>query len=83
MTLTQGQGCGVDLQKNSCRHDKVRTTHWIITKCSFIALVVVITGLDFGEVLLETYILANFRMCFFKVKHYFDHISGMVGPIDV
>ena len=22
-------------------------------------------------------------MCFFKVKHYFSHISGMVGPIDV
>ena len=22
-------------------------------------------------------------MCFFKVKHYFRHISGMVGPIDV
>ena len=23
------------------------------------------------------------RMCFFKVKHYFEHISGMVGPIDM
>ena len=22
-------------------------------------------------------------MCFIKVKHYFGHISGMVGPIDV
>ena len=22
-------------------------------------------------------------MCFFKIKHYFGHISGMVGPIDV
>ena len=22
-------------------------------------------------------------MCFFMVKHYFGHISGMVGPIDV
>ena len=22
-------------------------------------------------------------MCFFKVKHYFGHISAMVGPIDV
>ena len=27
--------------------------------------------------------LKNFRMCFFKVKHYFGHNSGMVGPIDV
>ena len=47
----------------------------------------VITWLDIGEVLLKTVILANFlkkfRMCFFKVKHYFGHISGMVGPIDV
>ena len=46
-----------------------------------------ITWLDFGEVLLKTVILANFPlkfwMCFFKVKHYFGHISGMVGPIDV
>ena len=22
-------------------------------------------------------------MCFFKIKHYFGHISGMIGPIDV
>ena len=22
-------------------------------------------------------------MCFFKVKHYFDHIAGMVGPINL
>ena len=47
----------------------------------------VITWLDFGEVLLETAFWANFlikfQMCFFKVKHYFDHISGMDGPIDV
>ena len=47
----------------------------------------VITWLDFGTVLLKTVILANFlltfRKCFFKVKHYFGHISGMVGPIDV
>ena len=47
----------------------------------------VITWLDFGEILLKTVILTNFlwnfRMCFFKVKHYFGHISWMVGPIDV
>ena len=47
----------------------------------------VITWSDFRGVLLETFILANFllknRICFFKVKHYFGHISGMVGPIDV
>ena len=37
--------------------------------------------------MLETVILINFlqnfRMCFFKVKQYFGHISRMVGPIDV
>ena len=47
----------------------------------------VITWLDFREIMLKTVILANFlkkfRMSFFKVKHYFGHISGMVGLIDV
>ena len=39
-----------------CLHDKVRTTHPITIKHdSFIALVMVITWSDFGEVLLETY----------------------------
>ena len=46
-----------------------------------------ITALDFGEFLLETVILANFikkfQMCFFKVEHYFGHISAMVGLFDV
>ena len=75
-------------QKFACLHDKLRTTHQITTKHgSLFALIMVITWLDFGEVLLETFILANFlykmRMCFFKVKHYFGHISGMVCPIDV
>ena len=88
MTLTQGHVCGIDKQKIACLRDKVRTTHWITTKrSSFIAVGMVITWLYFGEVLLETFILANFlykfRMCFFKVKHYFGHISGIVGPIDV
>ena len=98
VTLTQGHGCSIDYQKFACLRDKVRTTHRITTKHgSAIALVMVITWLDFGEVLLETLILANFlwknsdvfnflwkiRMCFFKAKHYFGHISGIVGPIDV
>ena len=85
MSLTQGHGCVIDYQKFACLRNKVRITHRITTKRgSFIALVMLITWLDFGE---ETFILANFllkfRMCFFKVKHYFGHISGMVGPIDV
>ena len=88
MTLTQGHDCGIDNQKFACLRDKVRTSHWITTKHgSIIALVMVITWLDFGGVRLETVILANFllkiRICFFKVKHYFGCISGMVGPIDV
>ena len=61
MTLTQGHGCGIDNQNCACLRDKVRTTHRITTKHgSIIALVMVITWLDFGEVLLETVILANF-----------------------
>ena len=41
----------------------MRTTHPITTTCgSFIALVIVITWLDFREVLLETVILANFLL---------------------
>ena len=88
MTLTQGHGCGVHQQKFACLRDKVRTTHRITTKRGrFVALVMVITWLDIGGILSEIAILANFlwkfRMCFFKVKHYFGHISGMIGPIDV
>ena len=52
-------------------HNKNRTTHSITTKHgSFIAPVMGITLLDFGEVLLETDILTNFilkfGMCFFS-----------------
>ena len=50
MTLTQGHGCGIDDKKFACLRDKVRTTHRITTKHgSIIALVMVITWLDFGE----------------------------------
>ena len=61
MTLTQGHGCGIDKQKFACLRDKVRTIHRIPTKrYSLIALDMVITWLDFREVLLETVILATF-----------------------
>ena len=47
--------------KCACLRDKVRTTHRITTKRgSIVALVMVITWLDFGEVLLETGFFANF-----------------------
>ena len=46
-----------------------------------------ITWLDFGVILLKTAVLANllkkFWMCFSKVKHYFGHMLGTVGPVDV
>ena len=66
----------------------VQTTPRIITKCgSFVALVMVITWLYVLDILVTTVILANyptkFGCVFFKVKHYFGHISGMVGAIDV
>ena len=48
-------------QKIACMHDKGRTTHSNTTRRgSFIALVMVITWLDFGVDLLKTIILANF-----------------------
>ena len=66
----------------------MRTTDQITTKRgSFIVLVILITWLDIGALLLKTVILANFFlkkwMCFFKVKHFFGHFSGMIGLIDV
>ena len=61
MTLTQGHGCGIHKQKFACLRDKVRNTHGITTqRSSFVALVMVITWLDFGKILLKTVILANF-----------------------
>ena len=43
------------------------------------------TWLDFGEVLLNILNKFSFKKSdvFYKVKHYFGHISGMVGPIDL
>ena len=62
----------------------MRTTHRITTKrSSLVALVWLITWLEIEAILLETVILANFWMCFFRVMHYFCHVSGMVGSIDV
>ena len=54
----------------------------------FIALVTVIAWLDrFWRSFVGNYYLGKISYkilnVFFKVKHYFGHISGMVGPIDV
>ena len=90
MTLTQGHSCGNDKQKFACLQDKVTTsiTQPITSKLgNYVPLVMLITWLDFGGFLLETFCLPNFLwnfcMCFFRVKHSIGHISGMVGPIDV
>ena len=62
MTLTQGRVCGIDLHKFACLHDDVGTPDPNTTKRkSYIALVILITWLAFGDVLLETVILPNFR----------------------
>ena len=81
MTLTQGHGCDIDKQKFAFLQDKVRTTQPITTKLgSYIPLVMVITLLDFEGILLKTLILQNFlqkfRMCFFKVKHYWKYLRN-------
>ena len=63
MTLTQGHGCGVDWHKFACLHDRVRTTHRSTTKLgSFVANVMVIFWLDFGEIVLETVIFGKFSL---------------------
>ena len=63
MTLTQGHGCDIDKQKFACLQDKVRTTQPITTKLgSDIPLAVLITWLDFGEILLETLFFAKFSL---------------------
>ena len=65
MILTQGHGCGIDKQKFAFLHDKVRTTHQITTKLgSFIALVMFITWLDFGEVFFSQIFFNNFGYVF-------------------
>ena len=71
VTLTQGHGCDVDKQKFGCLQVKMRTTQPITTILgSYISLVMLITWLDFGAILLETFILPNFlwkfQMCFFQ-----------------
>ena len=76
------------LAKNSCLHNKVRTTYPITTqRASLIALVIIIAWSDFEDVLLEAVISSNFllkfQMCFYMVEYYYGHISGMVGVIDV
>ena len=61
VTLTQGHGCDIDKQKLACLLDKVRTTQPITTKLgSYISLIMVITWLDFGGILFETFFLPIF-----------------------
>ena len=66
-------------------HDEVRTTHPITTKRDrFMPIVMLITWLDFGEILLITFfflqfILKNFG--FFSGSNTLGHISGMVGGL--
>ena len=75
-------------KKFACLQDKVRTIQPIITKlCTYIPLAMISSWLDFGGLLFETPLLLNFlrklHICFFKVKHFIGHISGMVSLIDM
>ena len=88
MTLTQGCGYGIN-KMLFFLHDKVRITNLIPTKLSrYIPLVMHITLLDIGIILLETFLFfgiffSKFRLWSFKVRHFSDHISGMVCSIDL
>ena len=62
----------------------MRTTHRITTEPgSFVVLVLIRFWRHFVENCYFGKFVKTFPMCFFKVKYYFGHISGMVGPIDV
>ena len=64
------------ISKNFLRN-KVRTTDRITTtRGSIVTLVMAITWLDFGEIMLKTVILTNFRMCFFKVKLFWPYLRN-------
>ena len=81
MTLTQGQGCGVDYQKFACLRDKMRITHRITTKRgSFAALVMFITWLDFGEILLNLLFwqifFKNFGCVFSRSKLFLPYLRN-------
>ena len=84
LSMNEGHGCGIHEQKFACLHDKARTTHCITTKHgSFVALVMVITWLNF----LENCYFGKFSLkildVFLQGQTLFGHISEMVGPIDV
>ena len=56
VTLTQGHSCGIDKQKIAFLQDKMRTTHTVTAKLGrYIPLAMLITWLDFGEILFELF----------------------------
>ena len=86
MTLTQVHGCGID-KKTYCLQDEVRTTQPSLHK--LVAIFPLSCFLP--DKILEEFCWKPFCQIFleildcvfFKVKHSFGHISGMIGSIDV
>ena len=76
VTLTQGHSCGIDCEKFVCLHDNVKTSYPITEKLgSYILLVIIISWLDFGEILLEAYFgvqifLQNFGCVFSRANNF-------------
>ena len=69
MALTRGRSCGFDSEKFACLHDQVKTTHLMTTNLgNCIPLVMLVTWLNFGEILFETF-CCNF---FFKFSNVFS-----------
>ena len=72
------------INKNACLYDNVRTIHSITTRLHiYIFLVMPINRLNFGGILFFflAIFFSKFQVCFFTVKHSFDYILRMVGPI--
>ena len=65
----------------NCLMDRYKTLHFLCPSLGhYLIRFWIIFG---GNLYFGKFSLKNLYVGFFKVKHYFGHISGMVGPIDV
>ena len=81
-TWTQGHRCELILKQCICLHDKVNTTHPIITRLyGYISLVMCITRVNFGRI--RWYTFFHITDVFCKVNQSIGHIVWIVCPIEV
>ena len=86
MTLHHPKVTAVALINNNLLVCTIKKPLPTTTLSSYIPLVMLISWFDYGEVLLETFLVNfyfKFRMVFFMVRHSIGHSSGMVSLIDM